>query len=45
MLTLSVKHGLFDLTMEANGDIAVDYHHTQEDVGIVLGQLVKKLRQ
>lgn len=42
MLTLFAKHGLFDLTMEANGDIAVDYHHTVEDVGIVLGQLVKE---
>ncbi len=38
MLTLFAKHGLFDLTIEAKGDIEVDFHHTVEDVGIVLGQ-------
>ncbi|MGI6105208.1 MAG: imidazoleglycerol-phosphate dehydratase HisB [Raoultibacter sp.] len=32
------KHGLFDLTIKAIGDIEVDAHHTVEDVGIVLGQ-------
>ena len=41
MLTLFVRHGLFDLTVKAEGDIDVDYHHTVEDTGIVLGQLVK----
>lgn len=38
MLTLFCKHGLLDLEVEAEGDIAVDYHHTVEDVGIVIGQ-------
>lgn len=37
MLTLFSKHGLFDLKIEATGDIEVDFHHTVEDVGIVLG--------
>lgn len=32
------KHGLFDLSIEATGDIEIDAHHTVEDVGIVLGQ-------
>jgi len=38
MLILFSKHGLFDLTVTANGDIYVDGHHTVEDTGIVLGQ-------
>jgi len=38
MLTLFAKHGLFDLEVTCKGDIAVDYHHTVEDVGIVLGE-------
>jgi imidazoleglycerol-phosphate dehydratase len=38
MLTLFAKHGLFDLQVKAVGDIDVDYHHTVEDTGIVLGQ-------
>jgi imidazoleglycerol-phosphate dehydratase len=42
MLTLFAKHGLFDLTIKAKGDIDVDYHHTVEDVGLVLGQAFKK---
>ena len=42
MLTLLARHGLFDLKVKANGDIDVDYHHTVEDTGIVLGQLVKE---
>ena len=37
MLTLFAKHGLFDLKVEARGDIEVDFHHTVEDTGIVLG--------
>ena len=41
MLTLFSRHGLFDFTVKAEGDIDVDYHHTVEDTGIVLGQLVK----
>ncbi len=42
MLTLFARHGLFDLKVKAEGDIDVDYHHTVEDTGIVLGQLVKE---
>lgn len=38
MLTLFAKHGLFDLRVKCIGDVAVDYHHTVEDVGIVLGE-------
>lgn len=38
MLTAFALHGLFDLTVEAQGDLHVDAHHTVEDVGIVLGQ-------
>lgn len=41
MLTLFAKHGLFDLTVNAKGDVDVDYHHTVEDVGLVLGQAFK----
>jgi imidazoleglycerol-phosphate dehydratase len=38
MLTLLAKHGLFDLTVVARGDLHVDFHHTVEDVGICLGK-------
>ena len=38
MLELMTKHALFDCTLQADGDLAVDYHHTVEDVGIVLGK-------
>ncbi|MDR1145619.1 MAG: imidazoleglycerol-phosphate dehydratase HisB [Verrucomicrobiales bacterium] len=41
MLTLFSKHSLIDLTVVADGDLEVDYHHTVEDVGIVLGQALK----
>jgi imidazoleglycerol-phosphate dehydratase len=41
MLTLFAKHGLFDLEVKAKGDVAVDYHHTVEDVGLVLGEAFK----
>ncbi len=37
MLVLFKKHGRFDLTLRCDGDTEVDYHHTAEDVGIVLG--------
>jgi imidazoleglycerol-phosphate dehydratase len=37
MLTLFAVHGFFDLGIKAQGDIEVDFHHTVEDVGIVLG--------
>ena len=42
MLTLFAKHGLFDLEVRARGDVAVDYHHTVEDIGLVLGDAVKE---
>jgi len=42
MLTLFAKHGLFDLDVKATGDVEVDYHHTVEDVGLVLGQAFKE---
>ncbi len=38
MLTLLGTHGLFDLTVKARGDLDIDVHHTNEDVGLVLGQ-------
>jgi imidazoleglycerol-phosphate dehydratase len=38
MLTAFGRHGLFDLEVEAQGDLYIDAHHTVEDVGIVLGQ-------
>jgi imidazoleglycerol-phosphate dehydratase len=38
MLTLFSRHGLFDLQIDATGDIDVDFHHTVEDTGISLGQ-------
>lgn len=37
MLTLFAAHGFFDLTVKAQGDLEVDFHHTVEDVGLVLG--------
>ena len=42
MLNLFARHGLFDLTLKARGDVDVDIHHTNEDVGIVLGLAIKK---
>ena len=41
MLSLMSKHGLIDLKLKAKGDIEIDYHHTVEDVGIVLGKALK----
>ena len=41
MLTLFAKHGRFDLNVTCKGDTEVDYHHTAEDIGIVLGQCFK----
>ena len=38
MLTLFARHGRFDLDVTCKGDTYVDYHHTAEDIGIVLGQ-------
>lgn len=43
MLTLFAKHGLFDLKVQAVGDIEVDYHHTVEDVGLLLGQVLREI--
>jgi imidazoleglycerol-phosphate dehydratase len=40
MLTALARHALFDLTIAAKGDLAVDDHHTVEDVGIVLGRAI-----
>jgi imidazoleglycerol-phosphate dehydratase len=42
MLDLFARHGLFDLEVEAQGDIDIDFHHTVEDIGIVLGQALKE---
>ncbi len=42
MLTLFAKHGLFDLEVSCRGDVDVDYHHTVEDVGLVLGDAFKQ---
>jgi len=42
MLSLMAKHGLLDLKLKAKGDLDVDYHHTVEDVGLVLGEALKK---
>ena len=42
MLSLFAKHGLIDLKIKAKGDIEIDYHHTVEDIGICLGDALKK---
>lgn len=42
MLTLFARHGLFDLTVKATGDLHVDFHHTVEDVGICLGRCLNQ---
>ena len=42
MLTLFARHGLFDLNVQATGDIHVDFHHTVEDVGICLGRAIQQ---
>lgn len=42
MLDLFIKHGLFDASIQASGDNHIDDHHTTEDIGIVLGQVVKE---
>ncbi len=42
MLTLFARHGRFDLSVKCVGDTYVDYHHTVEDVGIVLGECLKE---
>jgi len=42
MLELWAKHGLFDLRLKARGDLAVDLHHTNEDLGLALGKAFRK---
>jgi imidazoleglycerol-phosphate dehydratase len=42
MLDLFARHGLFDLTIEAQGDVDIDFHHTVEDIGIVLGLAIRE---
>lgn len=42
MLDQLARHGLFDLTIRAEGDLHIDFHHTTEDVGITLGQAFAK---
>jgi imidazoleglycerol-phosphate dehydratase len=42
MLTAFARHGLFDLTLTAKGDLHIDAHHTVEDVGIVLGLALRE---
>ncbi len=42
MLTLFSRHGLFDLNIEAKGDLEVDFHHTVEDTGITLGEAMRE---
>ncbi|WP_291298792.1 imidazoleglycerol-phosphate dehydratase HisB [Elioraea sp.] len=42
MLTALARHGLLDIALKAEGDLHIDFHHTAEDVGIVLGQAVAK---
>ena len=42
MLELFTRHGFFDLTIAAKGDLHVDHHHTVEDVGLVLGQAIRE---
>lgn len=42
MLTLFARHGFFDLEVTAKGDLAVDYHHTFEDLGLVLGEAIAR---
>jgi len=42
MLTLFSVHGFFDLTIRATGDLAIDAHHTVEDIGICLGDALRR---
>lgn len=42
MLELFAKHGLFDLKLKARGDIDIDLHHTNEDLGLALGQAFRR---
>ena len=42
MFVAFARHGFFDIQIEATGDLQVDYHHLVEDLGLVLGQAIKK---
>jgi hypothetical protein len=42
MLTALARHGLFDLKVRAKGDLHIDFHHTTEDVGIVIGPCLRQ---
>jgi len=42
MLTALARHSLIDMEIAAKGDLHIDFHHTAEDVGIVIGQCLKK---
>ncbi len=42
MLTALARHGLFNLKVRAKGDLHIDFHHTTEDVGIVIGQCLRQ---
>jgi imidazoleglycerol-phosphate dehydratase len=42
MLTALARHSLIDMTIQAKGDLHIDFHHTVEDVGIVLGQALTR---
>ena len=42
MLELFTRHGFFNLSVQASGDVAVDDHHTVEDVGLALGQALRE---
>ncbi len=42
MLTLFARHGRLDMTLRCKGDTDVDFHHTTEDIGIVLGDAFRK---
>lgn len=42
MLTMISKHGMIDLNVKAKGDLNVDFHHTVEDIGIVIGKCIKE---
>ncbi len=42
MLELFTRHGVFDLTLRASGDVEIDDHHTVEDVGLALGQAFRE---
>ncbi len=42
MLEIFARHGFFDLTVQASGDLEVDQHHTVEDIGLALGQALRE---